>query len=114
MLLTLANATIQDFTYSWTVSLPHYKIQSITVLSPTPTLFFAKYNQDAIQFILSGRTNSCPSIFSGDFNVYFYTNPPFVLLTDIQDIQIELIECEPPPPPPEPEPPNPISPVLPN
>lgn len=108
MLLTLANATIQDFTYSWTVLLPYYKIQSITVLSPTQR-FNGKYNQDVEQSLTSGRTDSCPTIFSGDFNVYFFTYPPiFVLLTDIQDIQIELIECEPPPPP---EPTH-ISPVI--
>ena len=89
MLLTLANATLQDNVYSWSVSLPHYKIQSIKILSSTE-LFKAKYNQDVEQYIMSGRTDSCPAVFSGNFSVYFYLYPPFSYV-EVQDIQIELI-----------------------
>lgn len=92
MKLSLANATIHENVYSWIVSMPNYKIQSFTVLSSTP-LFKAKYNADVEQFIQNGRTDSCPAVLSGDFSVYFFNYPPFVILTDIQDIQIELMEC---------------------
>lgn len=95
MNLSLANATINDHVYSWMVSMPYYKIQSITVLSSTH-LFKVKYNQDVEQFIQNGRTDSCPAVLSGDFSVYFFNYPPFVILTDIQDIQIELMECSKP------------------
>jgi hypothetical protein len=90
MLLTLANATLQDNVYSWSVSLPSYKIQSITVISSTE-LFKAKYNQDVEQFIMSGRTDSCPAVFRGDFSVYFFLYPPFSYV-EVQDIQITLEE----------------------
>jgi hypothetical protein len=88
MNLTLANATLQDNVYSWEVSFSHYKIQSITVSSSTE-LFNAKYNDDVEQFIMSERTDSCPTVFSGDFSVCFFTYPPFMFV-DVQDIQIEL------------------------
>ena len=88
MNLTLANATLQDNVYSWAVSFSHYKIQSITVSSSTE-LFKAKYNDDVEQFIMSERTDSCPSVFSGNFSVCFFTYPPFMFV-DVQDIQIEL------------------------
>ena len=89
MLLTLANATLQDNVYSWSVSLSQYKIHSIMVISSTE-LFKAKYTQDVEQYIMSGRTDSCPAVFSGDFSVYFFLYPPFSFV-EIQDIQIELI-----------------------
>jgi hypothetical protein len=90
MLLTIANATLQDNVYSWSVSLSQYKIQSITVISSTE-LFKAKYNQDVEQFIISGRTDSCPAVFHGDFSVYFFLYPPFSYV-EVQDIQITLEE----------------------
>ena len=100
MNLTLETATFSDNTYSWVISLPHYKIKSITVLSLTRS-FKAGYNHGVIQYLESGRTDECPAIFSGDFSVQFFNRPPFTIV-EVQDIQIELVEYESPPPPPVP------------
>jgi hypothetical protein len=90
MNLTLANATLQDNMYSWSVSLPYYKIQSIMVITNTYS-FYAKYNNTAEQYLESGRTDSCPAILSGNFSVLFSFSPMNIILTDIQDLQITLV-----------------------
>jgi hypothetical protein len=89
MELSLANATIKDGMFSWEVPLSNYKIQTINVVSSTKT-FQAKYNNDVIQYLESGRSDSCPAIFSGDFSVFFFVYNPSFILTDIQDIRINL------------------------
>lgn len=91
MELTLANATLKDGIYSWNVSLPTYKIQTINVVSSTK-IFQAKYQDDVIQYLESGRTDTCPAIFSGNFSVFFFAYMPSFILTDIQDIRINLYE----------------------
>lgn len=90
MELTIENATLKDGIYSWEVPLSNYKIQ-ITVVSSTKT-FQAKYNDDVTQYLESGRTDTCPAIFSGNFSVFFFTYMPSFILTDIQDIRINLYE----------------------
>ncbi len=52
------------------MSLSTYKIQTINVVSSTK-IFQAKYQDDVIQYLESGRSDSCPAIFSGDFSVFF-------------------------------------------
>jgi|688.fasta_scaffold204310_2 hypothetical protein len=90
MELTIANATITDNIYSWKVSYPKYKIKIITVVSLTKSLD-AKYNNDVVQYLESGRPDdTCPSIFSGDFSVFFFNYLPSLIITDIQDINIVL------------------------
>jgi hypothetical protein len=86
MELTIENATLKDGIYSWDVPLTNYKIE-ITVVSSTK-IFQAKYNDSVIQYLESGRTDTCPAIFSGNFNVFFFTNIPSFI--DIQDIRITL------------------------
>jgi hypothetical protein len=89
MELTIENATLKDGIYSWEVPLSNYKIQTITVVSSTKT-FQAKYNDSVIQYLESGRTDTCPAIFSGNFSVFFFTYMPSFI--DIQDIRINLYE----------------------
>lgn len=90
MELTIANATLIDNVYSWNVSYPKYKIKTITIVSSTKRLD-AKYNNDVIQYLESGRPDdTCPAIFSGNFSVFFFNYMPSFIITDIQDIHIEL------------------------
>jgi hypothetical protein len=88
--LTLENATFKDNVYSWNVPFSNYKIQSISVVSSAKS-FHAKYNDSVMQYLESGREDTtCPSIFSGNFSVYFFNYLPYLIITDIESINIEL------------------------
>ena len=89
MELTLENATLKDNVYSWNVSFSNYKIQTVSVISSSKT-FQVKYNDDVMQYLESGRSDSCSSIFSGNFSVFFFNYFPFFIIQDIQDINIVL------------------------
>ena len=93
MNLNLTNASVENVIFSWIVPIPFYKIKSITVVS-SKSSFFVNY-KDGTQYLESGRTDTCPIIFTGNFSALFYNMSAMYPIDSqcIQDIQIELIEC---------------------
>jgi hypothetical protein len=91
MELNLSNATKEGDTYYWDVPLLSYKIQSVRVVAKEFG-FKVKYNNGAIQYLESGRTDDCPVIFTGRFSMFFYEDyaPP---ITEIQEITLLMVEA---------------------
>jgi hypothetical protein len=93
MELELSNAIRKDNVFYWDIPFVNYQIESITVITDQSP-FYAKYNEltEGVEQILeSGRTDGCPAIFTGQFSVFFYTFSPTVPLSNIQSIQIKMI-----------------------
>jgi len=93
MELNISNAFINDNIYYWDIPFENYKIESIVVITNDQT-FYAKYNylnEGVEQILENGRVDSCPSIFTGQFSVFFYTFSPTVSISNIESIKINII-----------------------
>lgn len=93
--LTLDNANRINDTFYWDVSFSTYKIESITVITNDPR-FRAYYNYNVEtgacveQYLESGRLDdTCPAIFSGNFNVFFKLG--YESIKEIQSIEIKIL-----------------------
>ena len=93
MELNISNAIRKDNIFYWDVPFESYKIELITVITGD-TVFYAKYNylnEGVEQILESGRCDSCPAIFTGQFNVFFYTFSSTVPSSNIESIKINII-----------------------
>lgn len=87
------NAILEENTFYWEIPYPFYKIQSVYVVTDQNT-FIAKYSCGVSQYLENGRIDdTCPSIFQGRFSVYFTKDPLYQTISDIQSIQINIIQA---------------------
>jgi hypothetical protein len=91
MELTLQNSTREGNTFYWDTPQIPYKIQSVCVITSFEC-FYAVYPLNVTQYLESGRTDTCDTVFNEQFSVYFLEyNPMRTPITDIQDIKIILV-----------------------
>ena len=92
MELTMDNSTRVGYTFYWDISFPSYTIQSIKA-NVNRDMFYVNYNNVVQQYLESDRTDECPLIFTGNFNLYFYEygSYPYIPIEDVQSIQINII-----------------------
>jgi hypothetical protein len=93
MELNISNAIRKDNIFYWDIPFENYKIESIVVIS-NDQVFYAKYNylnEGVEQILESGRSDECPAIFTGQFNVFFYTFSPTVPISNVESIKINII-----------------------
>lgn len=97
MELNISNAVRKDNIFYWNIPFENYKIELVNVIT-NDLVFYAKYNylnEGVEQLLESGRSDDCPSIFTGQFSVFFFNFSPTFPISNIESIKINIISVSP-------------------
>jgi hypothetical protein len=98
MELTLDNSKRVNDIFYWDIPFSSYKIQSITVTTNEYSFRgFYNYNieteEGVEQYLQSGRPDdTCPSIFTGQFSVFFKQALSLPDISNVSEIKITIIK----------------------